>query len=117
MDASNLGPGAWLGLALLAGYGAWLWAFFSRVRPRAMAALGRRLGAADGHGLRTARREGAAGDGRARRRDRAFDGGKARLSVLAALLQRDDPAAEACFHRFCFRWRHVPCPLLNALLM
>ncbi len=43
MDAFTLGPGAWLGLALLAVYGAWLWAFFSRVRPRAMAALGRRL--------------------------------------------------------------------------
>ncbi len=43
MNASLPGPGAWLGLALLAAYGAWLWAFFSRVRPRAMAALGRRL--------------------------------------------------------------------------
>lgn len=43
MNASVPGPGAWLGLALLAAYGAWLWAFFSRVRPRAMAALGRRL--------------------------------------------------------------------------
>lgn len=43
MNASVPGPGVWLGLALLAAYGAWLWAFFSRVRPRAMAALGRRL--------------------------------------------------------------------------
>lgn len=44
MDFADVGPGAWLGTGLLAAYGAWLWAFFSRVRPRAMAALGRRLG-------------------------------------------------------------------------
>jgi len=44
VDFADVGPGAWLGTGLLAAYGAWLWAFFSRVRPRAMAALGRRLG-------------------------------------------------------------------------
>lgn len=40
---STLSPGAWLGIALFAGYAIWLWAFFTYVRPRAMRALGRRL--------------------------------------------------------------------------
>ena len=39
-----LSPGAWLGIALFAGYALWLFAFFQWVRPRAMRALGRRLG-------------------------------------------------------------------------
>ena len=38
-----LTPGAWLGIALLAGYALWMWAFFTHVRPRAMRALARRL--------------------------------------------------------------------------
>lgn len=40
---SALTPGAWLGIALFAGYSVWLWAFFTFVRPRAMRALARRL--------------------------------------------------------------------------
>lgn len=40
---SSLTPGAWLGIALFAAYAVWLWAFFTHVRPRVMAALGRRL--------------------------------------------------------------------------
>lgn len=36
-------PGAWLGVALFAGYFAWLFAFFTWLRPRAMGAVGRRL--------------------------------------------------------------------------
>jgi hypothetical protein len=39
-----LSPGAWLGIAVFAGYALWLFAFFQWVRPRAMRALGRRLG-------------------------------------------------------------------------
>lgn len=39
-----LTPGAWLGIALFAGYAIWLWAFFTHLRPRAMRAIGRRLG-------------------------------------------------------------------------
>lgn len=37
-------PGAWLGVALFAGYALWLFAFFTWFRPRAMRALARRLG-------------------------------------------------------------------------
>lgn len=40
---STLSPGAWLGIALFAGYATWLWAFFTHVRPRAMRALSRKL--------------------------------------------------------------------------
>jgi len=40
---ADIGPGAWLGIALFAAYLAWLGAFFASVRPRLMAALGRRL--------------------------------------------------------------------------
>ena len=36
-------PGAWLGIALFAGYALWLFAFFQYVRPRAMRAVARRL--------------------------------------------------------------------------
>ena len=36
-------PGQWLGIALFAGYVAWLFAFFQYLRPRAMRAVGRRL--------------------------------------------------------------------------
>ena len=36
-------PGAWLGVALFAGYALWLFAFFQYVRPRAMRAVARRL--------------------------------------------------------------------------
>jgi hypothetical protein len=36
-------PGAWLGIALFAGYALWLFAFFTYVRPRAMRAVARRL--------------------------------------------------------------------------
>ena len=36
-------PGAWLGMALFAGYALWLFAFFQYVRPRAMRAVARRL--------------------------------------------------------------------------
>lgn len=43
MNLSAIGPGAWLGIALFAAYLAWLGAFFASVRPRLMAALGRRL--------------------------------------------------------------------------
>lgn len=43
MNLSTIGPGAWLGIALFAAYLAWLGAFFASVRPRLMAALGRRL--------------------------------------------------------------------------
>ena len=43
MNLSAIGPGAWLGIALFAAYLAWLGAFFAFVRPRVMAALGRRL--------------------------------------------------------------------------
>ena len=42
--STTLTPGAWLGIALFAGYGLWLWAFFTHVRPRAMRAIARRLG-------------------------------------------------------------------------
>ena len=38
-----MGPGAWLGVALFAGYAFWLFAFFQWVRPRARRAVGRRL--------------------------------------------------------------------------
>lgn len=40
---SDLTPGAWLGIALIAAYAVWLWAFFTHVRPRVMRALARRL--------------------------------------------------------------------------
>ena len=43
MSVDVFTPAVVAGIALLAAYGAWLWAFFSRVRPRVMAALGRRL--------------------------------------------------------------------------
>lgn len=43
MNLSAIGPGAWLGIALFAAYLGWLGVFFARVRPRVMAALGRRL--------------------------------------------------------------------------
>jgi hypothetical protein len=36
-------PGAWLGIALFAGYALWLFAFFQYLRPRAMRAVARRL--------------------------------------------------------------------------
>jgi len=36
-------PGAWLGVALFAGYALWLFAFFGVVRPRVMRAVSRRL--------------------------------------------------------------------------
>lgn len=40
---SNFSPLTYVGLALIAGYWVWLWAFFTHVRPRLMQALGRRL--------------------------------------------------------------------------
>ncbi|MFO1312285.1 MAG: hypothetical protein U1F41_09500 [Burkholderiales bacterium] len=40
---TSLTPGAWLGIALFAGYAIWVWAFFTHVRPRAMRAVARRL--------------------------------------------------------------------------
>ena len=40
---STLTPGAWLGIALFAGYALWLFAFFTYIRPRAMRAVARRL--------------------------------------------------------------------------
>ncbi|CAG1004322.1 hypothetical protein BURK1_03106 [Burkholderiales bacterium] len=43
MSLSAIGPGAWLGIALVAAYLAWLGMFFARVRPCVMDALGRRL--------------------------------------------------------------------------
>lgn len=43
MGLAELRPGAWFGIGLFAAYLAWLGVFFSRVRPRAMDALGRRL--------------------------------------------------------------------------
>lgn len=39
----TLSPGAWLGIALFAGYAIWLWAFFTYVRPAVMRAVSRRL--------------------------------------------------------------------------
>jgi len=44
MSAPVSVPAIALGLALLVMYWAWLWAFFARIRPRFMDALGRRLG-------------------------------------------------------------------------
>lgn len=44
MSLLDLGAGAWLGIALLVAYWVWLWGFFAHLRPRVMAALGRRLG-------------------------------------------------------------------------
>jgi hypothetical protein len=43
MSAQVSVPAIALGLALLVAYWVWLWAFFAKVRPRIMAALGRRL--------------------------------------------------------------------------
>lgn len=43
MSAPVSVPAVALGLALLIAYWAWLWAFFAKVRPRIMKALGRRL--------------------------------------------------------------------------
>lgn len=43
MSAPVSVPAVALGLALLVAYWAWLWAFFAKVRPRIMDALGRRL--------------------------------------------------------------------------
>lgn len=40
---SDLTPLTYVGLALIAGYWVWLWAFFTHVRPRVMQVLGRRL--------------------------------------------------------------------------
>jgi len=41
--STTLTPGAWLGIALFAGYALWLYVFFTYVRPRAMRAIARRL--------------------------------------------------------------------------
>ena len=41
---ATLTPGAWLGIALFAGYAVWLFAFFTYVRPRAMRSVARRVG-------------------------------------------------------------------------
>lgn len=43
MSAPVSVPAIALGVALLVGYWIWLWAFFAKVRPRIMKALGRRL--------------------------------------------------------------------------